>query len=215
MDQTFCLVVGLPGSGKSIYLDQLQKSGVFIINNPRTFEDDILPHLDEPRQVVAIADHNLCFSSSRESTVVQIRRNVPTAKFRWVYFENDPLQCLANLRAAGRMRSIEGGENYLWQAAQAYSIPGNLETRPVTRMDEGAPQNWPSYAPGDGEEKNFRLVRVSDDLVLFSTPEWEKMRPTVMYILQKYPNHRFRLVEEIVTRSVKDLGVDRLTAKPR
>jgi hypothetical protein len=210
MAKTICLVVGLPGSGKSRYLEQLQKSGFFTINNPENFDKDVLPYLDEPDQVIAIADYHLCFPSSREKMVVRIGGVVQNVSFRWVYFENDPIHCLSNLRAAGVKLGEPTTENFIWQVSQGYSIPTNIETRPIMDVEAGEQTSWLSYAPSTNSDKAFKLVRVADDLVIYTSPDWEKFRPVVMLVLQKYPTHRFTVVEEVITRSVKDLGFDRL-----
>ncbi len=210
MEKTICFVVGLPGSGKEKYLQQLQKSGVFTINNPKNYEQDVLPHLNEQEQVLAIADHNLCFPSSREKMVVAIGSIVQNVSFRWIYYENDPLQCLSNLRSAGIQIGDPPLDNFIWRISQGYSIPTNIETKPVLQLDEGVQPAWLSYAPSNKVDKSFKLIRIADDLVIFSSSEWENFRPVVLHILQKYPNHRFSIVEEVITRSVKDLGLDRL-----
>jgi hypothetical protein len=215
MPTTICFVVGLPGSGKSIYLEQLQKSGVLTINNPTDFEKDILPHLSTQEQVLAIADYNLCLPAFREKTVIKIGSLVPNVAFRWIYFENDPVQCLSNLRLGGVRIGAEPNENLVWQISQGYSIPTNIETRPVVPIEEWLHPAWLSYAPSTKSEKAYKLIRVVDDLVIFSSSEWEKFRPVVMFILQKYPTHRFSVVEEVITRSVTDMGFDRLIGEKK
>jgi hypothetical protein len=207
MEKTICFVVGLPGSGKTGYLEQLQKSGFMAINKPADFDKDILPHLTGEGQVFAIADHSLCFPSFREKMVVQVRTLFPDVIFRWIYFENDPIQCISNLRAQG---GAETQENLVWQVSQGYSIPGNIETKPVARPDVRSNKTFPSYSPGLTDTTTFKLVRVMDDLVIYSSADWDRFRQTVMYILQKYPTHRYRIVEEMITRNIKEIVFDRL-----
>jgi|GEM_PF-6492655 len=210
MERTIVFVVGLPGSGKANYLEQLQKSGFVTINNPDDFEKDIQPVLESPSQIIAIADYNLCFPAYREKMVVRIRTLVADAIFRWIYFDNDPIQCLWNLRASGTRIGDDTREKFVWQISQGYIIPANIESRPVARLDMVARITWPSYAPANTVDKTYKLVRVMDDLVIFSSAEWESFRQTVWYILQKYPTHRYMIVEETITRNVKEILFDGL-----
>ncbi len=210
MEKTICFVVGLPGSGKTNYLEQLQKSGFLAINNPADADRDVLPVLKGEGQIFAIADYNLCFPSYREKMVVKIRSAIPEVNFRWVYFENDPIQCLSNLRAAGIRVGEVTRENFVWQVSQGYSIPANIETKPVIRLDNNSNTSWPSYSPSNKVETTFKLVRVLDDLVIYAAPDWESFRTTVTFILQKYPTHRYMILEEVLTRNLKEVLFDRL-----
>jgi hypothetical protein len=210
MEKTIVFVVGLPGSGKLNYLEQLQKSGFEIINNPDDFIQDILPILQSPTQVIAIADYNLCFSSYREKMVIRIKTLSPEVIFRWIYFENDPIQCLSNLRATGTRIGDDTRESFVWQISQGYSIPSNIEAKPVMRSESTTKIAWPSYAPNNTVDKSFKLVRVIDDLIVFSSTDWEAFRAIVWYILQKYPTHRYMIVQETITRNVKEILFDGL-----
>jgi hypothetical protein len=212
MERTIVFVVGLPGSGKSSYLEQLQKSGFITINNPDDFDRDILPVLNEQTQVIAIADYNLCFPSYREKMVVKIRSIVADVVFRWIYFENDPIQCLSNLRASSSRIGDDTRENFVWQVSQGYSIPANVEAKPVSKSENATKIAWPSYTPNNSVDKSFKLVRVLDDLVIFASTDWENFRSTTWYILQKYPTHRYMIVEETITRNVKEVLFDGLVS---
>lgn len=120
-------VVGLPASGKTHYAKSL---GGRLIDDPKDFKKDIFPYLTEDCELV-IADPFLCSSASRERATNWILEILPGAELKWVFFENNPEQCLRN--AAKRMeegddRKVAGS---IKSMSKSYKVPEGEKCLPV------------------------------------------------------------------------------------
>jgi ABC-type dipeptide/oligopeptide/nickel transport system ATPase component len=99
-------IVGLPGSGKSVLAKKINKdndSKYHIIDDPKNFDEDISPYLEED---LIITDPNLCFPKNRESALNKIKKLSPDAKVDWIFFENDPESCLLNSQVRNRALAV-------------------------------------------------------------------------------------------------------------
>jgi len=100
MNVTF--IVGLPGSGKThlgnsmqdvLFIDDVSISGLEVIEKNKD-------------KNLAIADVYLCIEELRAKAVVTICKMIPDCVIDWIFFENDPEQCLKNVE-----RRTEAGDD--------------------------------------------------------------------------------------------------------
>lgn len=124
---TIILIVGLPGSGKSRLANRINQDngGKFtIINDPKDFkkiEDNI--HKD-----LIITDPHLCFEKNRQSALQKIKDLNPNCKIEWIYFKNDPEQCLINSNVRNRanqisFKPVKKVDGFIKNFSQFYTIP--------------------------------------------------------------------------------------------
>lgn len=119
-------IVGLPASGKTTLAKNINQSkgGSYrIIDDPKDFDLDILPYLN---QNLIITDPNLCNEMNREMAVSKILSYVE-ANIYWIFFENNPKVCLENsiIRDGGKVKPSITNFN------RVYKIPNGVETIPV------------------------------------------------------------------------------------
>lgn len=110
------LVAGLPGSGKSSMLRKLAADGATCIDDIHALSE--LP----PRRVrwLAVADVNFCRSQVRSAAEAEIERRYGASEIEWVFFANDPTQCLANASARNDGRDVAADIKAL---SRVYVIP--------------------------------------------------------------------------------------------
>lgn len=121
-------IVGLPGSGKTRLAKSINKDNNFkykIIDDPKNFDTDIEPYLKED---LIITDPNLCFESNRIKAVNKIHSIDNSIKIDWIFFENDPTNCLINSDVRNRVNSIsfkpvKKVNSFIKNLSQYYTIP--------------------------------------------------------------------------------------------
>jgi len=97
-------IVGLPGSGNSTLANQMSKEdGRIIIDDPKDFKKEVVPFLDKD---IIVTDPTLCFEESRNSAAKKLKEFNPDLKLDWIYFENDPEQCLLNVKSRNDGRNV-------------------------------------------------------------------------------------------------------------
>lgn len=84
------LVVGLPGAGKSFYLQSLEDYAIV---------DDItdLNQIDRSVEKIAIADVHFCNGKTLEAAIIVLRNIFPTHDFHIEYFSNNPQKSIENV----------------------------------------------------------------------------------------------------------------------
>jgi predicted kinase len=136
-------VVGLPGSGKSHYVQRLRTSCAGVCaedymanshNNSARFVDsryyvDLVRDLREGQDCV-IADIEYCDSWRRAEVEEVVRREAPAATIEWHCFQNDPQQCRANVDRRGRA-SAENEKRKICELSAKYQIPLGAKVIPV------------------------------------------------------------------------------------
>lgn len=128
MKNNIIVLVGLPGSGKSRMANQINKDndGKYkIIDDPKKLETDIKPFLDRD---IIITDPALCFEVNREKAEELFKEFAPNAKVDWIYFENNPQQCLKNAEIRNRaltlsMKPKRNVDSFIRNLHQFYIIP--------------------------------------------------------------------------------------------
>ena len=91
------IIVGLPASGKTTLANKINKDNNFkyrIIDDPKNFMKDVYPYINED---LIITDPALCIESNRDKAVSMIKKYT-NAKIDWIFFENNPKQCLINAK---------------------------------------------------------------------------------------------------------------------
>ena len=124
---TIILIVGLPGSGKSNLAKQINKDndGKYkIINDPKEFEE-IKSHIFED---LIVTDPHLIFENNRKMAINKIKELNPDCKIEWIFFENDPEQCLINSNIRNRsnaisLKPIKKVDSFIKNFSEFYTIP--------------------------------------------------------------------------------------------
>jgi hypothetical protein len=77
-----------------------------------------------------VADIDFCKAESREEANSLLLAIVPGVKRRWLFFENDPSACEANVRSRDRSRLQTELDN-LHRYSGSYNIPQGADRLPV------------------------------------------------------------------------------------
>ena len=131
-------IAGLPGSGKSHLAEHLWLSYPEPRYDHVWWIDDIqeqsqLPssHTAQTLEHLIITDPHFCRSSTRALVEKRMRENYDAA-VEWIFFENDPERCRANVARRQRIRkdsrTVLGMIHIL---SQSYTIPDGADVRPV------------------------------------------------------------------------------------
>lgn len=118
-------VAGLPGSGKSTYLNRLSKDWV-VLDNMNTDWDGSIQRIKDAwnaKQRVAVSDIMFTLDDWRRKLFNALHKPI-----RWVYFENNPEQCRKNCEFRGRKSLARELEMIQWLSPN-YDPP--IEALPV------------------------------------------------------------------------------------
>jgi hypothetical protein len=125
----FFLVVGGPGSGKTYFARLLQKSiGGYLIDDIRSLDElDLIP----PEEIyVYITDPNFCLEEVRQKTEQVLKVRFLNCQIYWLFFENDPEQCRANVKLRNDGREVEPT---IRRMSKFYTYPQDRLLIPVWR----------------------------------------------------------------------------------
>ena len=114
------IIVGLPASGKTTLANKINKDNNFkyrIIDDPKNFMKDVYPYINED---LIITDPALCIESNRDKAVSMIKKYT-NAKIDWIFFENNPKQCLIN----AKNRENKKVDSLINLLSKEYIIPRN------------------------------------------------------------------------------------------
>lgn len=132
------LISGLPGSGKTYYLDNLIASGA--VRKDRCYDDfHAGAHNDSPTVELSrwfiplvsnlqagndciVSDIEFCLKSRRDNLIEAIRIRVPSTKLEIRCFENKPDICRTRVLARSRESTGEETEN-IGRLSRDYDIP--------------------------------------------------------------------------------------------
>lgn len=126
--QRFCLIAGLPGSGKTYLANELASSGWVVYDDPTT-----LDCLSDKSKKIVIADINFCRTSVRILAEQKILEANPEAKIEWIFFENSPGRCGMNVIFRAQKLS-QNANPYLIDInvlSKLYEIPAGANSREV------------------------------------------------------------------------------------
>lgn len=128
-------LIGLPGSGKTYYANN------YLRNNHNYFIDDFSVNDIEwcledfkksGKNQLIISDPNLCLVSqeSAKESIKKMLNEIKEFEFLFLYFENNPEQCIKNIAHRNDDRCIfEKSIRELW--SKNYIIPENAVVFPV------------------------------------------------------------------------------------
>jgi len=113
------VIVGLPGSGKTILGKELESKGYYFIDDISVcglnkFLDAVKYQIDK----IALSDCFLCKKKDREKCTVFLSKY--TDNIEWIFFENNPQKCYLNVDKRNDGRSVKGLIDIL---SKEYNIP--------------------------------------------------------------------------------------------
>jgi len=122
----FTMLAGLPGSGKSFLGNQLsrQMSGLFLDDICRTCGTRRLKDKFTSEMVI-VADPSLCRRENRIFAEEMVRKYHLDCEVEWVYFENAPDKCWANVRRRNDGRIIT--KYTIDNLSRIYTIPEDVK----------------------------------------------------------------------------------------
>lgn len=128
------MLAGLPGCGKTRYLDDLRRRGWRVFDDFKAKAIDNSSQFDKSRQFenlvaclraghrCAVADIDFCKNESRAEAGNALRALLPDLEIRWCFFPLDERACEENIRRRGR-DSLEEDLRKLRDYSRVYSIP--------------------------------------------------------------------------------------------
>lgn len=137
------LIAGLPGSGKTPRLTQLQSEGWTTFDDYQANAHNNSPHFRAGRRYgelvqalregkkCAVADMKLCRPEDRAEASDNLLEDVADLEIRWEFFANDPQQCADNICRNARPRQPRLAK--LAEFASQYSPPPGATFLPITR----------------------------------------------------------------------------------
>lgn len=142
MPTEIVVIVGLPASGKTFLCDEeFNGCPVFddVIDGGKKAQDNLLPSLKKMAEATGRVVCNDVFLCRRETAeefrwlLTELFRGVPQ---RWIYFANDPEQCILNARndQPNQWRTSDR-QKLIADLAKEYHIPSGVLPRPVFRLD--------------------------------------------------------------------------------
>jgi hypothetical protein len=123
--KTITLLVGLPCSGKTYYgkslghpfVDDVSVSGAGVLKKL----------LGEPE--IVVSDVFLCRKYDREFATRWLKEVAPDYELKWVFFENNPEKCLANMKCRMQSGDVRQVATMITQLSKQYEIPEGVEPK--------------------------------------------------------------------------------------
>ncbi len=156
MKQKILLIIGLPGSGKSTYIEQHQNVfNDFVIcddyhksalQKSRAFKDsvyyaDVRNALILGKSVV-MADIAWCKSERLDMVISGLRGLLKELKINplleFLYFENNPEVCKRNAIHRGRKERIDRELEFIDEISKQYRIPNDIVPIKIVNAREGS-----------------------------------------------------------------------------
>lgn len=136
---------GLPGSGKSQRIGQLQAAGWKVYddfqagayNNSSQFErsgrySELIADLKNNHMCV-VSDIRVVVANYRDGALSAIRRDAGKVRIEWSVFANDPEQCVKNVLRDSSSRPPEPRLRMIREFTVQYSVPESVVPIPVWR----------------------------------------------------------------------------------
>lgn len=142
MTPKILMIAGLPGCGKTTYLDELRREGWSAFDDFKAGAIDDSSQFDKSRQFetliaalregrrCVVADIDFCKSESRAEAEKVLRVTVPRVEICWCFFARDERACEENIKRRNR-DSLEAGIRELRRYSRVYSIPLGAHVRGV------------------------------------------------------------------------------------
>ena len=144
------IVVGLPGSGKTLHLPRFKRehNAEYLRDNFKEYAFrhspwitysrhyvDLICHLQNGHNCV-IADIDFCKNDAREEAVKAVTYHVPGVEIHWICFENNPTQCRKN--AVASKQKVEDKLAAIDAYTKLYTYPAGA--RPIPVGDGSTPE---------------------------------------------------------------------------
>lgn len=123
------LIAGLPGSGKTTKLQEMELAGAVTIDDISDLSE--LP--ERPVEWLAVADVNFCIPHVRRAAEAEIARRYGLVEYEWMFFANDPDACHANAERRDDGRNVAAD---IAAMSRFYVIPEGEVAIPVFRPAE-------------------------------------------------------------------------------
>ncbi|MGH9382952.1 MAG: hypothetical protein ACRD2N_01470 [Vicinamibacterales bacterium] len=136
-------VGGLPGSGKTPYLEQLRDQGYEVFDDFQANARENSPHFERARRceeliqtlrsgrICVVADMRLICPDYRQEAQRFLEKALGSIALEWRFFENDADQCKLNI--ASGLRASESRLAKLKEYSRKYSVPSDAVRMPVWR----------------------------------------------------------------------------------
>ena len=153
MSARLIIVVGLPGSGKTTYMQKLLKDGKITAFyddfQARAIEHDKNPYLSRHYaplvadlrrgKSVAVSDIRYCDRSELNRLLATAISAVPDIEIDVRYFENNPKKCAINVRKRGRDNLVEHELGLITEYSENYRVPGLVTSTMKVRTERTEP----------------------------------------------------------------------------
>jgi hypothetical protein len=138
------LLAGLPGCGKTTHLCRMCRDGWLVFDDFKADAHDSSSVFNKSRKFrslvcalrdglkCAVADINFCKAESRAEAMSTLLAEVPSIKADWLFFENCPAICEANIRDRNRA-SLQQDLEKLHEYSELYCIPHGAHVLPIGR----------------------------------------------------------------------------------
>jgi hypothetical protein len=134
---TLIIVIGLPGSGKTHYLNELKAqkkiAGYYDDYQKKSYGHDSSPFLSrhygpllsklKRGQSMAIADIRYTREEELDALLVSVLNVLPDIAIELHYFENDPEKAIVNITARARASYMEKEQAFVKENSPQYVIP--------------------------------------------------------------------------------------------
>lgn len=115
-------IVGLPGSGKTTIAKSMAYREDVLLDDIKSLYDlsSALLFCSQSKGKVIITDPNFCILENRKSAEKILKNH----EVKWLFFENDPVKCLNNVKYRNDGRPVEESIKFY---TKRYDIPTDVK----------------------------------------------------------------------------------------
>jgi len=111
------LIIGLPGSGKTHLANYLAKENTIILDDIKS-QDQLL----ETDNDIIITDPNFCKTDVLNNALIILQKKYPKHIIKKIFFENDRVKCLNNIKYRNDNRKVE---KFIELLSRSYAPPSD------------------------------------------------------------------------------------------
>lgn len=115
-------VIGLPASGKTTFVYNTKLNSDLFVDDPTDIRQ-VFEVCDKARNKnvnVYIADPKFCVCNILRSAIETLKDKYSDADLEFVYFDNNPQQCVVNAKNRMHSQPEKKVENFIWQLSELY-----------------------------------------------------------------------------------------------